>query len=85
MFRGVSFMASGQLSNGSRAGGGGLPLLGCALLNSCEGVCPKKLIWSSTACGGADQLWKELWSNKAVYKYSTPLLLINVVSALSTC
>ncbi len=44
-----SFMASGPLSRGWMLGGGGGPLLGCLRLNSWLGVCPKWLIWSSTA------------------------------------
>ena len=43
-------MASGALSSGAAAAGGGGPLFGCRRRNSCAGVCPKWLIWSSTAC-----------------------------------
>jgi hypothetical protein len=43
-------MASGALSSGCVAGGGGGPRRGCRRRNSCAGVCPKWLIWSSMAC-----------------------------------
>ena len=44
-----SFMASGPFSKGWTLGGGGGPLLGCLRRKSWLGVCPKWLIWSSTA------------------------------------
>ena len=49
----VNFMASGPLSSGLAAGDGGGLLRGCFLRNTCEGVWPKLLIWSSTACKAA--------------------------------
>lgn len=41
---------SGLCRKGVAAGPGGGPRRGWGRLNSCEGVCPKWLIWSSTAC-----------------------------------
>ncbi len=43
-------IASGALSSGCPAAGGGGPRLGWRRRNNCAGVCPKWLIWSSTAC-----------------------------------
>lgn len=45
----VSFMTSGPLRSGCAVGGGGGPRRGCRRRKSWLGVCPKWLIWSSTA------------------------------------